>query len=61
MILKRFLVMAVLGIVLSFSLLTYLVARKESTLLEKADEQKLWLNLSRPPSSHPCCRANRSS
>jgi PAS domain S-box-containing protein len=43
MILKRFLIIAVVGIVLSFSLLTYLVARKESDLFEKSDEEKLWL------------------
>jgi hypothetical protein len=40
--LKRFLIIAVVGIVLSFSLLTYLVARKESDLFEKSDEEKLW-------------------
>ena len=43
MILKRFLIIAVIGIILSFSLLTFLVARKESALLEKSDEEKLWL------------------
>jgi PAS domain S-box-containing protein len=43
MILKRFLIIAVVGITLSFSLLTYLVARKESVLLERSDEGKLWL------------------
>ena len=43
MILKRFLVLAVLGIILSFSLLTYLVAHEESNLLKRNDKEKLWL------------------
>lgn len=43
MILKRFLTIAVVGIILSFSLLTFLVAHKESAVFKKADEEKLWL------------------